>query len=422
MKHLEQLKSDAISNPEEYLKNVFGMFNYVNGKPSDLQYTYTCADTVQKVTRKLRRMKVTSKTKVLVMYNVEIAVALGSLGLKQSQITVYNNSTIKNRELQAAGFNTIFEVKFNKNKTIMKAYAKHFDVVLGNPPYKGRMHADFMEIGYDILEEDGKMVFVHPTNWLIHLRENGNFKKDLALKNKIGNHFVSFDFYNSDDLFPQGGCGTYYPLTITSIDKTKTNTEINFNRFDKVKGSYVVNSSLDINHVGSYTTIKSIEDKIRNKSNRFISDAIDNSQKNAYYVSLNWMSGNGFTTHEFSDGISRTFQNRYNFINSSNHIVTDKPLLSKPQKGKSVGNPKAGIPFNTNKDANAFLYYVTSTMFVKYLIITYNMDQNVQTAYHYVPMINSSLMMSDEAIFKFFEFTQEEVNLIKNTIESYKHA
>ena len=354
------------------------------------------------------------------MFNVEIAAALLQLGVKQSQITVYNNSTIKNRELQSAGFNTIFESKFDKNKTIMKAYTKYFDAVLGNPPYKGRMHTEFMEIGYDLLKEDGKMVFVHPTNWLIHLRENSNFKKDLFLKNKIGNHFVSFDFYNDIELFPQGGCALYYPLTITTIDKTKSNPEVKFNRFDRNKDATTVTDLLDINHVGSYAVIKSIENKIKNKSSYFISDVIDNSQKNKYYVSLNWMAGNGFTTYEFSDGISRTFKNCYNFVNNLNHIITDEPIKSKPQGSKKEGNDKAGIPFNDIENANSFLYYVTSTLFVKYLIITYNIDQHIQNAYSYVPMIDSSLMLSDDAIFNFFDFNQEERNLIKNTVDLYK--
>ena len=224
--HLELLKS-----PEDYMSEVFEKFNSVNGISDDFQKTYTCISTVEKVTRKLRRTKFTSKTKVLVMYNVEIAAALLKLGLKQSQITVYNNSTFKNKELIGSGFKTIFESKFNKNKTIMNAYLKNFDVVLGNPPYRKRMHLNFLEKGYDLLKDGGKMIFVHPTNWMLHLRENSNFKTDVALKHKIGNHFVSFDFYNSEDLFPGGDCSSYYPLPITAIDKSKKDTKIKFKQF-----------------------------------------------------------------------------------------------------------------------------------------------------------------------------------------------
>jgi len=415
--HLELLKS-----PEDYMSEVFEKFNSVNGISDDFQKTYTCISTVEKVTRKLRRTKFTSKTKVLVMYNVEIAAALLKLGLKQSQITVYNNSTFKNKELIGSGFKTIFESKFNKNKTIMNAYLKNFDVVLGNPPYKKRMHLNFLEKGYDLLKDDGKMIFVHPTNWMLHLRENSNFKTDVALKDKIGNHFVSFDFYNSEDLFPGGGCSSYYPLTITAIDKSKKDTKIKFNRYDTVNGSFVVNSPLDVNHIGSYSLVKSIESKIFNKSDKSIKDVIDNSQSDKSYISLNWMSGNGFTTYEFSDGITRTFKNRYNFINSKNNFVSDKVLTSKAQGSKTVGNPKAGIPFDNKSDAESFLYYVTSTLFVKYLIIVYNMDQHVENAYQYVPIIDFNLMRSDADIFKFFKFSEDEISLIKNTVDNYKHA
>ena len=50
------------------------------------------------------------------------------------------------------------------------------------------------------------------------------------------------------------------------------------------------------------------------------------------------------------------------------------------------------------------------------------MDQNLKSAFDYVPMIDFSLMRSDEMIFKFFEFTEEEINLIKKTVDTYKHA
>ena len=80
------------------------------------------------------------------------------------------------------------------------------------------------------------------------------------------------------------------------------------------------------------------------------------------------------------------------------------------------------MPFDSNQNAQDFLYYVTSTFFVKYLIIAYNMDQNLKSAFDYVPMIDFSLMRSDEMIFKFFEFTEEEINLIKKTVDTYKHA
>ena len=300
-------------------------------------------------------------------------------------------------------------------------WPKKFDVEVVNPPYKGRLHTEFLEKCYDLLGEDGKMIFVHPTNWLLHLRENSNYKKDLALKNKIGKHFVSFDFRNPPDLFPEGGCSPYYPLTITTVDKSKTSPEITFINKDAGVDCTVSNIS-DVNHIGPFNLIKSIESKIKLKSSIFIKDSICNNLPDKHYVSLNWMGGNGFMSTEFTDGVIRTFKNRYNFINNDNNLVSQETLRSKPQGSKTVGNSKAGMPFDSNQNAQDFLYYVTSTFFVKYLIIAYNMDQNLKSAFDYVPMIDFSLMRSDEMIFKFFEFTEEEINLIKKTVDTYKHA
>ncbi len=48
-------------------------------------------------------------------------------------------------------------------------WPKNFDVEVVNPPYKGRLHTQFLEKCYDLLSENGKMIFVHPSNWLLHL-------------------------------------------------------------------------------------------------------------------------------------------------------------------------------------------------------------------------------------------------------------
>jgi len=300
-------------------------------------------------------------------------------------------------------------------------WPKKFDVEVVNPPYKGRLHTEFLEKCYDLLGEDGKMIFVHPSNWLLHLRENNNYKKDLALKNKIGKHFVSFDFRNPSDLFPEGGCSPYYPLTITTIDKSKTDQDITFIN-NETGVNCRVSSVSDVNHIGPFSLIKSIESKIKNKSKIFIKDRIDNDLPEKYYVSLNWMGGNGFMESKFSDGVIRTFKNRYNFINNDNNRISQETLRSKPQGSKTIGNSKAGIPFDTSQNAEDFLYYVTSTLFVKYLIIAYNMDQHLESAFEYVPMIDFSIMRSDDEIFRFFEFSNEEIELIKKTVETYKHA
>jgi hypothetical protein len=50
------------------------------------------------------------------------------------------------------------------------------------------------------------------------------------------------------------------------------------------------------------------------------------------------------------------------------------------------------------------------------------MDQHLESAFEYVPMIDFSIMRSDDEIFRFFEFSNEEIELIKKTVETYKHA
>ena len=48
----------------------------------------------------------------------------------------------------------------------------HFNFVIQNPPYSGSLHLNFFFFFYDMLADDGQMVVIEPSTWLIELRQN----------------------------------------------------------------------------------------------------------------------------------------------------------------------------------------------------------------------------------------------------------
>ena len=40
-----------------------------------------------------------------------------------------------------------------------------FDYIVGNPPYNGSLHLKILEKSYKKLNENGKLIFVHPSRW-----------------------------------------------------------------------------------------------------------------------------------------------------------------------------------------------------------------------------------------------------------------
>jgi hypothetical protein len=103
-----------------------------------------------------------------------------------------------------------------------------FDVVVQNPPYKGTLHLKFLEMGFDTLNDNGKMVIVHPSAWLIDERKtNVLYEK---IKQKINNFITEITFFNGNPIF---NIGLFTPLIISYIDKHNTTKKIKL--IDKIK-------------------------------------------------------------------------------------------------------------------------------------------------------------------------------------------
>ena len=73
----------------------------------------------------------------------------------------------------------------------------NFDVVVGNPPYKGNFHLKFLKIAYNISKE--WVIWVHPSNWIVNRK--GAVPEYQEMKNLIKGNLKEISFFNGNPIF-----------------------------------------------------------------------------------------------------------------------------------------------------------------------------------------------------------------------------
>lgn len=364
----------------------------------------------------LGKVELKSEMKVMVMFNLEFVWLLKEkIGLEN--VWFMTPCELKKRAAIGMGVdeNHIVKYSYNKKEIEGEENMPKFDCVIQNPPYLGTLHLKFLELGYDLLSNNGKMVILHPSSWLILLREGKTKQKYDLLKSKISKSVQIIEFFPADKWFPD--ISPYAPLEILVIDKTNTNNAIDFLWNNTIKQ---IKSLNDANLIGDYIIIKSIEKKIDDKQLKSIKDFI-NVSRGSFFVNVSGLVGNGCMKVMFFDGIERTFKNKFNLVNNTSNKVTTTPVYAKSQsKNKLIGNLKQYISFGTCGEAQNFLDFITKSKLCKYLLIAYNIDQHIESVFHLIPWLQWNKSMNDNDIYEYFNFAKEEINLIEDIVDGWK--
>lgn len=309
--------------------------------------------------------------------------------------------------------NVYKEDTLNKNWNNMK-----FDGIILNPPYSRGLHLKFLSLAYDLLKDDGQLICIHPSDWLVLQRDN-KIKYD-DLKSKLGHTVNSIDFLNGNKVFKDAKAGFFIPLEIIHIDKSKNTPNILFTYKDKNINS-VVNSLDDVNLIGPYDMIKSIRNKIISKSlptTRDFSDK-DFDYDEKYYVCPNWMAGSGTFESTYNDGKTRIFPRVNGLINPINNFVVREPMRSKAMKKDKEGNLKTIFVFDSEKKAQNLLNFFTKSILHKFIMLTYCNNQHVQVTHDYTPWLDWNIKWTDDKINAFFDFTEEEYSFMVSVVDRY---
>jgi len=325
--------------------------------------------------------------------------------------------------------NQILLFSYNNNTPIiiLNSNMPKFKQILINPAY-GNIFPSAIELAFKLLKDDGEMGVLSPASYLAWLSKTGtNYRKFQELKRLIGPYItyvniqyaVTFGFSEEN----KNGIGVYGPLAHTHINKKhKKEKGIDF-KFLHEKNK-TVNSIDDVNLIGDYSMISSIEEKLRPFLNYTLADAMKESinsfdrgiHKN-FYLNLRTMVGNGKVTIKGYDGKYRTFGNLFNILNNKTNKVTKERLRAKPQQGKEIGNWMPIVSFDDEICAENARKYITKTLLVKYLCIAYNFDQHIDKVFNYIPWLNFKEELTDDKIKKILKFTNEQYKFMLNIID-----
>jgi len=105
----------------------------------------------------------------------------------------------------------------------------NFDVIVGNPPYQAPhknvsnfLWYKFVEKGYDVLNHNGYMVFVHPSAWRKPLESKSNLKKTQHIL--FNGNMIYLETHNFLDGYKMFGVGTRYDWYVYQKTTYKGNT------------------------------------------------------------------------------------------------------------------------------------------------------------------------------------------------------
>ena len=329
-----------------------------------------------------------------------------------------------------------------------------FDYIILNPPYDGELHLKFFKACLKMSKEDGKIVIIEPSTWLIQLKENGKYTKENSIANEI-KHIIEGHVSNIilENYNIQFRTDQYMPFSITFVDKSK-----HYDSFDVVVcGEHrVVHTLYDANLIGSYELVKSIFNKLKDydkvKNHLYLPNKTQK-VKGAFYCKIAIIiSGSGsqlcaiFDPKRSSD-TSEILQDKANktdfsetkydimFENQTvgNHLQNytsvlyhryenkiQKTPLKKYDRGKNETNKDAECITGTKTELENWKYFVLNNSLPLFINICLTIDQH-NNSLDYVPWLVDK-KYTDEEIYNKFGFTDEEIKLIETTIKKYERT
>lgn len=305
-----------------------------------------------------------------------------------------------------------------------------FDTIIQNPPYKKTMHLDFLEKGLDVLEDNGTMIIIEPSSWLINIRKNTkNANRYDNIKNRIGKHIKSVVIENYNECF---GTSSLTPFSVTTIDMNNTYDDIEFKCFGDKK---IVKSIYDCNLIGKYETIWSILNKV-NKYGDMMKDHIwDYKKSGGFYLTYMDIcasvssiysrsntkpeSDGWFESHKLGD----FFQSYISVSCHPKFEITNYPQHAFKACGNSVTNKIYSEKFSaqlygTKLELENWRHFIYNNKLPLFINIVMTIDQHCNS-FPFLPWLTDSIY-TDEEIANKFGFTDEEMLLIDHTIKKYE--
>ena len=323
------------------------------------------------------------------------------------------------RDIIKSAYKTELEKIQNENKNMK------FDYIIQNPPYNKTQHIDFFKKGMEMLSDNGKMVIIEPATWLINIRKDGNVKsiyKDFkkSIQNKISkvivdnfNHELNTRINNS--------------FSITYIDNSKNDDKFESIIFGNKK---ILNDIMFINYIEDYNNIWNIINKCLEKCDNIGKHVFDlekkvdirNNKKNSFIRICNIVAHYLSLVDEGHKESDNSYDNKNNLITYTN-LLSNGEVSSNPLKKlnsvKKETDKYANCIVGTYQELTNWKHFCENNTLPLFINICMTIDQN-NNSLKYVPWLVDK-QYTDEEIYKMFNFTQQEINLIEKTIRKFEH-
>jgi len=273
-----------------------------------------------------------------------------------------------------------------------------FDVVVGNPPYKGSLHLKFLKLSVDILNEKGEIVWLQPSRWVIDplapRKKNSAFNKYKNLP------FTDIKIIPRNEAQKIFGIRLPIDLMISKLNKNDESILLEDNIILKIRDIPVeVNKILDKKITSLANVIeKGKRDGIRVRIKTIAPDSggIDPNLGEVKYAKADQIIVDGkIGDIDWTDYSSR-----------NQHT---------PKRGAPIPN---SVKFNTVKEAQNYVDFTNTNIYL-FLLYILKTDSNVPVKN--LPFMNNyTRKWDDNKLQKFFEISDDTMEYINDTISNFK--
>jgi hypothetical protein len=297
------------------------------------------------------------------------------------------------------------------NKIKMK-----FNAIVMNAPYKGGLHIDFFNKAFELLENGGTITSIQPATPFLNTNTPKPNKKDVLIRQIIQNHKSLIRMVDGNELFNEE---FFVPLAIITLTKTNDDTKnvcVDYQHsIDSIKGVHSYSTFNDV-FIHGNDLVLSIRDKIFNK--KVISLNNKSSKKNT--TSPFWVSVAAVVGHPPKN--NKVNPDFYCLVFKQNEVDFESLIVENyiDLPGRSNGRDKRGIAVNSRNEAiNLIKTMMTKTF--RFALSLSKIGSNLWggNMLDTVPYLDFSNEWTDEMLFNYFEFTDEEIEFIKNYIGNW---
>ena len=274
-----------------------------------------------------------------------------------------------------------------------------FDVVIGNPPYKGDLHLKFLELSYNISDF---IIFLEPGGFYFDKKnKNKNF---IRIKELIKDSLEEVIFFNGNYIF---NVVLHAPFSISIINKLKKNNFILVNNkifktIDKIK---------DINYINKWNEYKIypvLEKKI-----------LEIVQKDNFYKYVNKKVGNYYINLPKITGHVIHLKESDKFFKKDYFILLHKKTGKLVNEINRIEKKPFFISFKTEEEGNNCLLFLKSR-FARFCLSIYKNNMHIDGGeLKSVPWLDWNKEWTEEKIKDYFELTDEEIRFINKVIPEY---